>query len=36
VRFPWHDAVAEFRCEPERWFAEFLKATEPDGRQSAG
>jgi len=23
VRFPWHGAVAEFRCEPERWFTDF-------------
>jgi len=29
VRFPWHGAVAEFRCEPEPWFTNFLPANDP-------
>jgi 23S rRNA pseudouridine1911/1915/1917 synthase len=28
VRFPWHDAVVEFRCEPERWFTGFLAVSQ--------
>ena len=28
VRFSWHETAMEFRCEPEKWFSDFLSSTQ--------
>lgn len=29
VRFSWRGAMVEFRCEPEKWFSDFLASHQP-------